>query len=163
MNCCGGNALGQSAFALMHPAPSRSREIGPAPATGRNHPAGHIGPLRDPFLALQTGLALVTDTAIVADVIPRRRFWHRWVTRFLQPEMLFLPNARDRKHGATWWILPPQLVQRYLGVLGFEDTTLTYHSQLFEGSRRLLYTLVARRTKAAPILARDAPVASVAA
>ncbi len=118
--------------------------------------------LRDPFLALQTGLALVTNTAIIAEVIPRRRFWHRWVRRFLQPEMLFLPDARDRKHGATWWMLPPQLVQRYLGVLGFEKSTLTYHSQSFEGSRRLLYTIVARRTKAAPVLAsaRDTVIAA---
>ena len=35
-------------------------------------------------------------------------------------------------------------------MLGFEDTRLTYHSQPYEGSRRLLYTLVARRTKPAP-------------
>jgi hypothetical protein len=106
--------------------------------------------LRDPFLALQTGLALVRDTAIVTEVIPRRRFWHRWVTRWLWPEMLFLPDAKDRKHDATWWMLPPQLVKRFLGVLGFEDTRLSYHSQPYEGSRRLLYTVVGRRTKPAP-------------
>ena len=46
---CGGNALGQSAFALMHPAASRSREIEPAPATGRNlsaHSAAKTGDKR---------------------------------------------------------------------------------------------------------------------
>src|SRR5262249_36621471 len=50
--------------------------------------------LRDPFLALQTGLQLVKDTVIVADVIPRRRFWHRFFTPLLGPEMSFLPDAR---------------------------------------------------------------------
>jgi SAM-dependent methyltransferase len=108
--------------------------------------------LRDPFLALQTGLALVDDTAIVTEVIPRRRFWHRWVMRWLQPQMLFLPNARDRQHDAVWWMLPPKLVQRFLGVLGFDDARLTYHAQPFEGSSRLLYTIVARRTRPAPQL-----------
>lgn len=109
--------------------------------------------LRDPFLALQTGLALVRDTAIVAEVIPRRRFWQRWFARYLSPQMLFLPDARTQTHNATWWMLPPQLVQTYLGVLGFEDTRVTYHAQPFENSRRLLYTIVARRTKPAPVLA----------
>ncbi len=106
--------------------------------------------LRDPFLALQSGLALVRETAIVTEVIPRRRFWHRLVTRFLAPEALFLPDARTREHNATWWMLPPQLVERFLGVLGFDVTRLAYHSQPFEGSRRLLYTIVARRTRPAP-------------
>jgi SAM-dependent methyltransferase len=116
--------------------------------------------LRDPFLALQTGLALVRDTAIVAEVIPRRRFWKRWVPWLQGPEMLFLPDERSQKHGATWWVLPPKLVQRYLGVLGFEDTRLTYHTQLFEGSRRLLYTIVGRRTKPGPVLPDSARAAA---
>jgi len=109
--------------------------------------------LRDPFLALQTGLALVKDTAIVADLIPRRRFWHRWVSWLLKPEMLFLPDAKNQTHSGTWWVLPPKLIQRFLGVLGFEDSKVTYHWQRFEGSRRLLYTIIAHRTKPAPVLA----------
>jgi hypothetical protein len=104
--------------------------------------------LRDPFLALQMGTRLARDLVIVADVIPRRRFWQRWFARLLPPQMLFLPDARNRTHQGTWWMLPPQLVQRFLGVLGFEDTTLTYHTQKFEGSTRLLYTVVGRRTQA---------------
>jgi hypothetical protein len=106
--------------------------------------------VRDPFLALQNGLALVKDTVIVADVIPRRRFWHRWVSWLLKPEMLFLPDAKNQTHSGTWWVLPPQLLRKFLGVLGFEDTKLSYHWQLFEGSPRLLYTIIGRRTKAAP-------------
>jgi 2-polyprenyl-3-methyl-5-hydroxy-6-metoxy-1,4-benzoquinol methylase len=105
--------------------------------------------LRDPFLALQTGLALVTDTAIIAETIPRRQFWHRWVPWRMAPEMRFLPDAKTQTHDATWWVLPPQLVQQFLGVLGFEQTRMTYHTQLFEGSRRLLYTIVGKRTKPA--------------
>jgi hypothetical protein len=50
-------------------------------------------------------------------------------------------------------VLPPKLVQKFLGVLGFEDSKITYHWQLFEGSPRLLYTIIGRRTKPAPVLA----------
>ena len=67
--------------------------------------------------------------------------------------MLFLPEARNQTHNATWWMLPPQLVQTYLGVLGFDDTKVSYHAQPFEGSRRLLYTIVAHHTRPAPVLA----------
>jgi SAM-dependent methyltransferase len=108
--------------------------------------------VRDPFLALQNGLRLVKDTAIVAETIPRRRFWQRFVAPLLSPQMMFLPDARTRCHPATWWVLPPKVIQRFLGVLGFEDTKVTYHSQKFEGATRLLYTVVGRRTKPAPVL-----------
>jgi len=106
--------------------------------------------LRDPFLALQMGTRLAREMVIVTDLIPRRRFWQRWFAPLLSPEMLFLPDARNRKHGCTWWSLPPKLVQKFLGVLGFEDTRITYHTQKFEGSTRLLYTIVGRRTRPAP-------------
>lgn len=108
--------------------------------------------LRDPFLALQRGLQLVRDTAIVADVVPRRRYWRRFLGGLFNPEMLFLPEADEHEHTATWWVLPPQLICRFLGVLGFEDTRVTYHWQKFEGSRRFLYTVVGRRTRPAPLL-----------
>jgi hypothetical protein len=109
--------------------------------------------LRDPFLALQTGLALVEETAIVADLLPRRRFWQRWVPWLPGPQMQFLPDARQPLHNATWWVLSPQVVQRFLGVLGFEDTRVIYHQQRFEGARRLVYTVVGRRTMPPPVLA----------
>ncbi len=107
--------------------------------------------LRDPFLALQMGTRLVRETVIVTDLIPRRRFWQRWFTPLLAPEMRFLPDARQRKNPGTWWTLPPQLVRKFLGVLGFENTRVVYHSQKFEGSIRLLYTIVGQRTRPAPV------------
>lgn len=105
--------------------------------------------LRDPFLALQMGTRQVRDMVIVADVIPRRRFWQRWFTPLLAPEMRFLPDAGNKKHFGTWWVLPPKLIQKFLGVLGFEETKVIYHSQKFEGSTRLMYTVVGWRTKPA--------------
>jgi hypothetical protein len=108
--------------------------------------------LRDPFLALQMGARLARDMVIVADVVPRRHFWQRWFRPLLAPEMRFLPDAGNKKHCATWWVLPPQLVQQFLGVLGFEETKVIYHSQKFEGKTRLLYTIVGWRTQPAAVL-----------
>jgi hypothetical protein len=108
--------------------------------------------LRDPFLALQTGLQLVKHTVIVAETIPRRRFWQRWLPWLVRPELGFLPDAQHPVHGATWWTLTPKVVKRFLGVLGFEDLKVIYHSQQFEGSTRLLYTIVGQRTRPAPVL-----------
>lgn len=105
--------------------------------------------LRDPFRALQMGTRQTREMVIVADLIPRRRFWQRWFAQLLAPEMRFLPDARNKKHQGTWWVLPPQLIQRFLGVLGFEQTKVTYHSQKFESSTRLLYTVVGWRTRPA--------------
>ena len=59
---------------------------------------------------------------------------------------MFLPNHRRREPYDTWWILPPELVQRYVGILGFEYSEVTYHRQTYQGKDCHLYTLVARRT-----------------
>ena len=42
------------------------------------------------------------------------------------------------------------IIRKMLGVLGFEDTKVNYHLQRFEGRRRLLFTVVGRRTKPLP-------------
>lgn len=110
--------------------------------------------LRDPFAALQNVLGLTTETVIVADLMPRRHLLSYWLGRWRRPQMTFLPDMRRRAPKDTWWILRPELVQAFLAVLGFEDTTVTSHWQLFGGRKRLLYTVVGRRTKPAPTLGR---------
>jgi hypothetical protein len=37
-------------------------------------------------------------------------------------------------------------VQRFLAVLGFEETRVTFHFQVYEGHPTPLYTIVGRRT-----------------
>ena len=34
----------------------------------------------------------------------------------------------------------------FVGVLGFEDTTVSYHTQLYKGRPRKMFTVVGRRT-----------------
>lgn len=119
--------------------------------------------LRDPFLALQTSLRLVRDTVIVTDVYPASEY-HRVgdivdapappdgqtaplpEAALGEPKMTFLPQYWDRAYADTWWHMSPATIQRFLGVLGFEKTEVTYHHAMAGGHRTLLYTIVGRRT-----------------
>lgn len=93
--------------------------------------------LQNPFLALQQGLRLVKETVIITDVVPENTDG---------PFMEFLPNAETCRPKDTWWFLPPTLVERMIGVLGFEDTTTFFHHQRFKGNKRKMYTVVGHRT-----------------
>lgn len=121
--------------------------------------------LRDPFLALQKALRLTRETVVVTDLFgdPRptrfeqaaarrfRRLGKRVRDKLLGPSMLFLPDARTGESNAMWWYLTPALVRRFLAVLGFEESSVTYHEQLYLGAGRPIwvdmYTIVARRTR----------------
>jgi hypothetical protein len=107
--------------------------------------------LRDPFRALQSALRLTRETAIVTE--PLWGWRYRVLEALVGPCMRFLPDFRKREPVETWWVLTPALVESFLGVLGFEDTRTRYHHQRFRGARRLLYTVVGRRTR--PLAAID--------
>lgn len=120
--------------------------------------------LRDPFLALERALRLTRETAVVTDLFgdpsprpldqtPARHAWR--ALRHIRDRvgghaMQFLPEARTGASNATWWYLPPTLVRRFLAVLGFEESSVSYHEQLYVGPggprKVALYTVVARRT-----------------
>jgi SAM-dependent methyltransferase len=110
--------------------------------------------LRDPFLALQRAADLTTGTIIVTDVMSRLstpRFLEP-VQRFLpamlrRPAMRFLPEWRKTEPRETWWVLSPQLVRDFVGVLGFEATSVIYHTQLYRGRHQRCFTVVGRRTR----------------
>jgi hypothetical protein len=63
-----------------------------------------------------------------------------------EPYMRFLPDAKTLEPKDTWWDLPPELIVRMLGVLGFQDVNVTHHLQKYEGRENMLYTVVGRRT-----------------
>ena len=96
--------------------------------------------LRDPFLALQSGLKLTRQAVIVTDWLPGQ------IVSTTEPDMRFLPDAKTLEPKDTWWHLRPELIVRMLGVLGFQDVTLTHHVQKYEGQEYMLYTVVGRRT-----------------
>lgn len=108
---------------------------------------------RDPFAALQSPLRLTRETVVVTEmrdrlslppalsgmknVLPRR---------LRQPAMRFLPDWRTGRDPDGWWRLSPELIVDFVGVLGFEQTAVSYHTQLYNGRPRKMFTVVGRRT-----------------
>lgn len=109
--------------------------------------------LRDPFLAMQKCLSHARETAIVTDMLPRsdllpKSDLRRFVPGVLrQPSMGFAPDGDLMSPTDTWWKLHPEIVVRMLGVLGFGDAAVTYHSQPYRGRRLRLFTVVAHRIR----------------
>jgi SAM-dependent methyltransferase len=96
--------------------------------------------LRDPFLALQSGLRLTRQVAIISEVLRDQQ------VKTTEPYLGFLPDARTVEPKDTWWDIRPEWVIAAIGVLGFEDTEIIYHTQRFEGRDIGCYTIVGRRT-----------------
>jgi hypothetical protein len=95
--------------------------------------------LRDPFLALQNGLRLARETAVVVDlVLPG--------SDLEAPTLQFAPDSTKGQPRESWWLLSPALVVRMLGVHGFEDTRVLYHTQKHFDNDMAMFTVVARRT-----------------
>jgi len=105
--------------------------------------------LRDPFLALKNAIRLTKDKCIVVEPIwqPRQRWIMDMVSRFIGPYQIFAPDYASKNAQATWWLLTPAIVKRYLAALGFEKSEVTYHEQLFRGKKNPLFTVVAERTQ----------------
>lgn len=101
--------------------------------------------LRDPFRALEQALRLTRETVVVTDALPRRSLLVPAVARWFGPCAEFLPNGATRTPTDSWWRLTPALVVRMLGVLGFGNTRVTLHSQLFKGRPQRLFTVVGQR------------------
>jgi hypothetical protein len=149
-------ALGSSARVVYGSAYEVPAEIGPVDIALFGSVLLH---LRDPFLALQQGLRLTTDTVIVTEVAGRSaRLMARLPTRWQLPllrsgrlpaRMNLLPDPESGLPNETWWTLSPSVVSRMLGILGFSVEQLSFHTQLFEGRSCALYTMVARRPRGA--------------
>ena len=108
---------------------------------------------RDPFAALASPLRLTRETVVVTELRSRlsppapltqaKRLLPR---RLRQPAMQFLPDWRTGRDPDGWWRLSPELIVAFIGVLGFEDTQVTYHTQLYQGRPRRMFTVVGHRT-----------------
>lgn len=107
--------------------------------------------LRDPFLALQKTAALVDDTVIITET-----FYPHFMLNFFSeaamrigihlPVSAFIPRTQRPEMG-TWWGLTPEVIRRFLEVLGFSDQRTIYHYRArHQGRRQLMYTIVGRRT-----------------
>lgn len=106
--------------------------------------------LRDPFLALQSALRLTRETVIITELAPRKdHVLVQLIRRVLHdkpwPWMRFQPNFRTGRPFETWWLLPPQTITEFIGVLGFDTVGTHYHSQKHRDGYVPLYTLVGKR------------------
>jgi len=109
-------------------------EIGPVDIATFGSILLHV---RDPFQAIYKASLLTRERIIVTELKSR---WHK------QNAMYFQPDVKTLESKETWWMLPPKLIISFLGVLGFEDTTVTYHKQMSRLGKTNMYTVVARRT-----------------
>jgi hypothetical protein len=103
--------------------------------------------LRDPFQALASGLRLTRETAVVTEITPEGPGGTGEPGR---PYMEFMPDYRCGDPIDAWWYLNPGIVQSWLGVLGFDDSRVSWHTQTgpVAGTRRF-FTVVGHRTKGA--------------
>ena len=101
---------------------------------------------RDPFLALERGLRLTSESVIVTENPSLRYSLPQMAASLLKPNMAFLPNFERVQPRESWWHFTPAVIRKMLGVLGFEDTSVRYHVQRFAGRRKPLFTVVGRRT-----------------
>jgi hypothetical protein len=104
--------------------------------------------LRDPFQALYRGSVLTTETMVVTDLIGPKGAARPQGTdpESGLPQMRFIPDFKTANPPETWWFLSPEIVQAFLGVLGFGDSTVTYHVQGGALGDYELFTVVANRT-----------------
>ncbi len=112
--------------------------------------------VRDPFLALQNALRLTKETVIITNglrgplegILDKLHFPVKLRDSFHSPRMTFYPTTDKPERVDTWWSLSPRILIRMIAVLGFEDTTVNYHWQIFGNGKKVrLYTIVGRRTQ----------------
>jgi SAM-dependent methyltransferase len=105
--------------------------------------------LRDPFSVLSRVASLVDETLVVAEPvgIVDASWWMRLLRRSGEPKMIFLPRAATQRPVLTWWTFTPQLICRFMEVLGFEHTKVVRHVQKHaDGRPHRFFTVVGRRT-----------------
>ena len=108
---------------------------------------------RDPFAALTSAVRLTRETVIVTEPkdplsLPPAfaALRSRLPRRFRRPYMRFNPDWRTGQDPDGWWRLSPELVVDFLGVLGFERSEVTYHTQIYRRRPRRMFTVVGHRT-----------------
>jgi hypothetical protein len=100
-----------------------------------------------PFRSLAKRVARVTpgirDVLVERDLLRQQR---DDVLRSQLDGIRFLPDWRTSHPRETWWHLSPGIINQFLGVLGFERTEVTYHTQKHSGGTQRLFTVVGHRT-----------------
>ena len=98
--------------------------------------------VRDPFLALQTGLRFTREIVIITELIGKDAY----IINNNEPLQKLLPDHKTELRHDAWWRLYPGVIINMLGLLGFPNSVVSYHKQKFGTSPTDMYTVVAQRT-----------------
>lgn len=104
--------------------------------------------LRDPFLALQNASKHTRDILIITEPFFAPATAPPFGNLF---QTVFLPNSKTRWPEDGWWALSPQIIKKFISILGFEKTKTNFHLQNYMGRKKPLFTIVGYRTKKAAI------------
>jgi SAM-dependent methyltransferase len=97
--------------------------------------------LRDPFLALENAARLAKETIIVADLSP----FGRLASKFRKTARFMPRGLKPNGIHDGWYRLPPLLVQEYLAILGFRNSTVQWKKFMYGDRKRYIYTIIAHR------------------
>lgn len=119
--------------------------------------------LRDPFLALQKIASITKETIVVTDVVPpgyiaygntinsKIKCLLNLVLYYIKESfglkpIVFAPDIKNPQQ-TIWWYFSPKMISKFLNVLGFYNTSISYHYQKFLAGNTnvLFYTVVARK------------------
>jgi hypothetical protein len=118
--------------------------------------AQFLGHVRDPFRAMEVALSHCRTTAVINGTPPRlprrvhRRIGLACAERWTRPHMYLIPNWRDASCWDTWWNIPAELIVAFLGILGFDDAVIDYHTHESPDGPARLFTVVATRRRGSP-------------
>jgi len=138
-------------------------EIGPVDVATFGAILLHV---RDPFLALYNACRITKEKVIVTEPIGKYLWIKRllnklFLYRFPGPYVRFIP--RRKEDWQVWWTFSPLIIQRFIGVLGFLKTTVTYSRHKFtdkQGKLRYMpmFTIVGERTFGLEQVLKNNPV-----
>jgi hypothetical protein len=97
--------------------------------------------MRDPLTAIESASKLTRETIIVTEPM-----FH--VTNYNLPTMMLVPSIRQSHVIDTYWQHTPPLIINFLEILGFTETRVNYHHQIFNdqnGNKVKFFTVVGRR------------------
>lgn len=97
--------------------------------------------LKSPLNALEQAAKITAETIIVTNLVWRN------INNDL-PMSLLLPSPQPPLSIDAWWVHSPALISQFLQVLGYTDTTVSYHTQLRDEHNRRptqFYTVVGRK------------------
>lgn len=97
--------------------------------------------LRDPFLALENAARITEETIIVSDLSP----YGKLASKFRRNPRFMPRGLKPNGINDGWYRLPPILVQEYLAILGFKNSTLSWNNFKYGDRVRPIYTIVAHR------------------